>query len=81
MYDPGYTRDTRIIALETLIYSVPKNTLLWAGLSTSENPKSTQAIVGDEVSVILLSAPGAMSYYPAVGFQQAGNAFLISRKR
>lgn len=43
--------------------------------------RRTQAIVGDEVSVILLSAPGAMSYYPAVGFQQAGNAFLIGRKR
>ncbi len=43
--------------------------------------RRTQAIVGDQVSVILLSAPGAMSYYPAVGFQQAGNAFLISRKR
>jgi len=41
----------------------------------------TQAIVGDEVSIILLSAPGAMSYYPAVGFQKAENAFVIGRKR
>lgn len=43
--------------------------------------RRTQAIVGDEVSVILLSAPGAMSYYPALGFQQAENAFVIRRKR
>src|SRR6478752_4892140 len=28
--------------------------------------RRTQAIIGDEVSLILLSAPGAMSYYPAV---------------
>lgn len=43
--------------------------------------KRTQAVIGDEVSLILLSAPGAMSYYPAVGFQRADNAFVIRRKR
>lgn len=41
----------------------------------------TQAVIGDEVSLILLAAPGAMSYYPAVGFEQANNAFVIRRKR
>lgn len=41
----------------------------------------TQAILGDEVSLILLSAPGAMSYYPAVGFKPAENAFIIRRKK
>ena len=41
----------------------------------------TQAVIGDEVSLILLAAPGAMSYYPAVGFEQADNAFVIRRKR
>ena len=43
--------------------------------------KRTQAVIGDEVSLILLSAPGAMSYYPVVGFQRADNAFVIRRKR
>ena len=43
--------------------------------------KRTQAIIGDEVSLILLSAPEAMSYYPAVGFLPAENAFVIRRKR
>jgi predicted N-acetyltransferase YhbS len=43
--------------------------------------RRTHAIIGDEVSLILLSAPGAMSYYPTVDFQQAGNAFVIRRKR
>lgn len=40
-----------------------------------------RAAIGEEVSLILLSAPGAMEYYPAVGFQQAENAFVIRRKR
>ena len=40
----------------------------------------TRAVISDEVSLILLAAPGAMSYYPAVGFEQADNAFVIRRK-
>jgi GNAT superfamily N-acetyltransferase len=43
--------------------------------------RRTQAVIGQEVSLILLSAPGAMSYYPSVGFQQAENAFVIRRTR
>ena len=43
--------------------------------------RRTQVAVGDEVSIILLSAAGAMSYYPAIGFQKAENAFVIRRKR
>ena len=43
--------------------------------------KRTQAVIGDEVALILLSAPDAMSYYPTVGFQRAENAFVIRRKR
>ena len=41
----------------------------------------TRDTVGDEVSVVLLSAAGAMSYYPGLGFAQADNAFLIKRTR
>ncbi|MNQ22609.1 Acetyltransferase (GNAT) family protein [compost metagenome] len=41
----------------------------------------TQAIIGDEVSLILLSAPDAMSYYPTLGFELAQNAYVIRRKR
>ena len=43
--------------------------------------RRTQAVIGEEVSLILLSAAGAASYYPTVGFQQADNAFIIRRKR
>lgn len=42
--------------------------------------RRTQSIVGDEVSLILLSAAGAMDYYPSVGFALADNAYVIRRK-
>jgi GNAT superfamily N-acetyltransferase len=41
----------------------------------------TREVIGDEVSLVLLSAPGAMSYYPGLEFLPADNAFLIKRKR
>jgi len=43
--------------------------------------RRVQDTVGDEVSIILLSAPGAMSYYPSVGFAKAENAFVIKRTK
>jgi len=49
VYDPGYVRDTRIVSLETLIFSVPKNTLMWAGLSETENPKDGAKVVTEVV--------------------------------
>lgn len=35
--------------------------------------------IGEECSLVLLSAPGAINYYPKVGFTQADNAFVIKR--
>lgn len=43
--------------------------------------RRTQSLIGDEVSLILLSAPGALSYYPKLGFSLADNAYLIRRKQ
>ena len=39
----------RIVSLETLIFSVPKNTLMWAGLSETENPKDGAKVVTEVV--------------------------------
>jgi predicted N-acetyltransferase YhbS len=39
-----------------------------------------KAIIGDECSLVLLSAPGAMEYYPKIGFKKVDNAFVIKRK-
>lgn len=43
--------------------------------------RRTQAIIGEEVSLVLLAAPAAMAYYPRVGFTLADNAYLARRKR
>lgn len=40
-----------------------------------------QAAVGDEVSIVLLSAPGAMAYYPKLGFEKLDNGFVLRRQR
>jgi hypothetical protein len=37
------------VSLETLIYSVPKNALVWAGMSETENPKKEASKVVAEV--------------------------------
>jgi ribosomal protein S18 acetylase RimI-like enzyme len=43
--------------------------------------RQTQKHLSDQVSLILLAAPTAMSYYPHVGFDKADNAWIIRRKR
>ena len=49
VYSPGYTRKERFLSLETLVFSVPKNALLWAGLSVTDNPKDGQKVVAEVV--------------------------------
>ena len=43
--------------------------------------KELQKQLNEETSLLLLSAPNAMDYYPKVGFNKAENAFIIQRKR
>lgn len=43
--------------------------------------EQTRTRLSEQVSLILLSAPTAMSYYPYVGFDKADNAWIIRRKR
>ncbi|MEX2415228.1 MAG: GNAT family N-acetyltransferase [Paenibacillaceae bacterium] len=42
--------------------------------------KQLQAKLGDECSLVLLSAPGAIDYYQRLGFDRVDNAFVIKRK-
>lgn len=49
MYDPGSVRDDMVVIIETLIYSVPKNALLWAGSSEARNPKDSRQLLADLV--------------------------------
>lgn len=48
-YSPGSVREDTIIVVETLIYSVPMNKLLWAAASETKNPKTLQKFVTDLV--------------------------------
>lgn len=49
VYDPGYARTDRYVSLETLIFSVPRDALLWAGVSTTTNAKNARAVVEEVV--------------------------------
>jgi hypothetical protein len=49
MYIPGsYDQDT-IVVVETTIYSIPRDQLLWAAVSETKNPKDLQRFVQDLV--------------------------------
>ena len=48
-FTAGSNRTDRFVSLETLIFSVPQNQLLWAGVSHSDNPKTGRAVVEEVV--------------------------------
>jgi predicted N-acetyltransferase YhbS len=37
--------------------------------------------IGEESNLLLLAAPETMDYYPKIGFDRVGNAYLIPRKK
>lgn len=49
VFTPGSDRTERFVSLETLVFSVPRNSLIWAGVSTTENPKNARAAVEEVV--------------------------------
>jgi hypothetical protein len=49
VYDPGYVREDAILVIETLIFSVPRDKLLWAGVSETTNPKNAAKLLADVV--------------------------------
>ena len=50
MYVPGHVDVDAIVSVETLIFSVPQNRLLWAGVSESRNPKDARRLIADLVT-------------------------------
>jgi len=48
-YDIGTIERDTVYVVETTIYSVPANKLLWAGVSETKNPKTLQEFVEDLV--------------------------------
>ena len=49
VYVSGSVERERVVTVETLIYSVPRNQLLWAAVSETTNPKTLQRFVEDLV--------------------------------
>ena len=49
VYIPGSTREDTYVTVEALVFSVPRNELLWAGVSETKNPKQLQQFVKDLV--------------------------------
>jgi hypothetical protein len=45
VYIPGSSSVDTYVVVETLVFSVPKNQLLWAGVSETRNPKQLQQFV------------------------------------
>jgi len=43
--DPGYLRTDTIVSVETNVYSLADDTLIWSGVSESFDPRSTTAMV------------------------------------
>ncbi|HEY7193494.1 MAG TPA: hypothetical protein VH439_07105 [Gemmatimonadales bacterium] len=50
VYDPGETRVDQVAVVETLVFSVPLNKLLWAAVTESTNPKDANRVIKDIVT-------------------------------
>lgn len=50
VYDPGYLTTDTIVSVEVLLYSVERDTLIWAGRSETTNPKELRKFVKDIVN-------------------------------
>ncbi len=41
--------------------------------------RQTRELAGEESALLLLSAPGAMEYYPKIGMEEVRNGWIINR--
>lgn len=49
VYDPGYYYANQRVSMESSVYSVPDEDLLWAGLSQTTNPSSIKSLINSAV--------------------------------
>jgi len=47
MWEPGYIRADRVIVVETLIYSMRQDQLVWAAVSRTVNPDRVEGLIAD----------------------------------
>ncbi len=53
VYVPGGSKNNLYITVETLIFDVAKDKLIWAGVSDKTNPKNVQRVVGELVTEVI----------------------------
>jgi len=49
VYSPGYIQTDTIVIVETLVYSLPQNKLVWAGQSETTNPSKVGPFIQELV--------------------------------
>jgi len=52
LYSPAYTQKESIVKLETVLFSIKDDKLLWLGVSRSKNPASVSSLI-DEVAEVI----------------------------
>lgn len=52
VYSPGYMSTDQIVTVETLVFSVSQNKLVWASQSETTNPSNIDAFVGELAQVV-----------------------------
>ena len=52
VYEPGYLREDKIVKVETLVYSLEQDQLVWAGVSRTFNPAEIESFVSELAGAI-----------------------------
>jgi hypothetical protein len=68
-YDPGYMRVEEVFQLETNVYDVADEALLWSGLASTVSPRSMEQLVEEQLEVVgaELRRQGLVAAPPAGG--------------
>ena len=52
VWEPAYLQADKIVSVETLVYSLRQNKLVWAGMSRTVDPAQVETLVGDLAKAI-----------------------------
>jgi hypothetical protein len=53
VYVPGSAKENHVVTIETLVFDVAKDKLIWAGVSEKTNPKGVQRTVNELVAAVI----------------------------
>ncbi len=53
VYDTSYVTSEQVVRVETAVYSMATEKLIWSGVSESMNPSSAKSVVDDVVRVVV----------------------------